>query len=294
MTLAADRIDSPSRQPAAVRSGPGRLSIEFVRDDSGRTYVGHQYASYPFHVCRPLYLDKHCPALATLYAQSCSGGLYADDEHRLELIAREASEAHFTTQASTIVHSMEHGRAVIDMRIIAERGAYLEYLPDPQILFPRASVISAIRISMADDATVLVSDSWLTHDHRQDGGLPSLYQSEIAVENSLGRKLAIDRLRLDSRAFASARPGVLGNFHAHGTLLVATQSLLAADLCGWGQRQSWDYGEAAIGVSTLPNGAGMVFRIMARDAVLLKRAMHTCWHDVRLALKSHAPTPRRK
>lgn len=280
--------------PAQRRLVDGRISLEFACDGDRRTYLARQYASYPFHVCKVQYHDADCPNLATLYAQSCSGGLYEDDQHRLELTVRSGAEAHFTTQASTIVHSMPVGRARQDMRITAESGAYLEYLPDPQILFPHSSLASTIRIAMASDATVLVSDSFMGHDPHRMGGLPDSFESEIAIEDADGRKLAIDRLRLASHAFKARRPGIMGAFNAHGTLLVATRNPPAAALQTAGRGLDFDYGEAAIGVSALPNSAGLVFRVLAQDGVALKRAMYACWSSARLALKGSAPAMRRK
>ena len=280
--------------PAQRRLVHGRISLEFACDGNGRTYLGRQYASYPFHVCKVQYYDADCPNLATLYAQSCAGGLYEDDQHRLELTARSGAEAHFTTQASTIVHSMPAGRARQDMRITAESSAYLEYLPDPQILFPHSNLASTIRIAMASDATVLVSDSFMGHDPQRMGGLPDSYESEIVIEDAGGRKLAIDRLRLASHAFKARTPGIMGAFNAHGTILVATRNPLAAAVQTAGRGLDFDYGEAAIGVSALPNSAGLVFRVLAQDGVALKRAMYACWSSARLALRGSAPAMRRK
>lgn len=293
MTTTGDAIHPEA--PVQRRLRRGRISLDFARDGNGRTFLAAQFASYPFHVCMVQYLDDDCPNLATLYVQSCSGGLYEDDQHRLELRVRSGAEAHFTSQASTIVHSMPAGQASQDARIIAEGDAYLEYLPDPHILFPRSSFASAIRIVMAPGATVLVSDSVMTHDPHGLGGLPNFYRSEIVIEDGDGRTLAIDRLRLDTPAFKARAPGILGAFNAHGTLVVATRDPLAATIhaagCGG---FGFDYEDAAIGVSVLPNSAGLVFRVLAKDGAMLKRTMHACWSAARLALKGSVPVARRK
>ena len=34
-------------------AGAGRAEIEFGRAPDGRTFIKQQFASYPFHVCRP-------------------------------------------------------------------------------------------------------------------------------------------------------------------------------------------------------------------------------------------------
>ena len=80
----------PRPRPAVGRRlVSGRLDLAFAADGDGRTYLQRQYASYPFHVCRVHYHDKDHPGLATLYVQSCSGGIYEDD--RLDLTLATAA-----------------------------------------------------------------------------------------------------------------------------------------------------------------------------------------------------------
>ena len=141
-----------------------RLDLGFAVDADGRSYLRRQYASYPFHVCRVHYHDKDHPGLATLYVQSCSGGIYEDDRLDVTLAAAQGAEAYVSTQAATVVHSMPSGSASQRVRIECEGGSYLEYLPDPQILFPGSRCRSEIAVRLSGDAVALVSDSFLTHD----------------------------------------------------------------------------------------------------------------------------------
>ena len=184
----------------------GRLDLAFAADGDSRTYVQRQYASYPFHVCRVHYHDKDHPGLATLYVQSCSGGIYEDDRLDLTLSTAQGAEAHVSTQAATVVHSMSSGSASQRVRIACEGGSYLEYLPDPQILFPGSRCRSEIAVRLSGDAVALVSDSFLTHDPAGRDGMFSAYFSEIIIEDETGKSLAIDRLKINGRAFRDVLP----------------------------------------------------------------------------------------
>ncbi|MGQ0486553.1 MAG: urease accessory protein UreD [Hyphomicrobiales bacterium] len=272
----------------------GRLNLQFNRDSNGSTYLGRQYAAYPFHICKVQYHDRAHPDLATVYAQSCSGGLYEDDRHELELTAHAGAQCHFTTQASTIIHGMPAGQARQDMSIAAHAGCYVEYLPDPQILFPQSRFSSVIRIKAADDAAVLVSDAFLVHDPQASRSMPDFYGSEIVVESAAGRTLAIDRLRLDAAALQGRVSGIMGAFGAQGTLLIVCRGSRIEDILKQGRGLSADYGQTAIGVSVLPNDAGLFFRVLTHDGVALKRAMHAIWSCARLVLKGDHPQMRRK
>jgi len=272
----------------------GRLDLEFAADADARTYLRRQYARYPFHVCRVQFQDPDIPGLGTLYLQSCSGGLYEDDRLDVTLAMREHAEAHVSTQAATVVHSMPMGSAEQRVRIQCETRSYLEYLPDPQILFPGSSCRSAISIRLCGNAVALVSDSFLQHDPAGKDGTFSAYVSEILIENAAGEALALDRLKIDGRSFQGCRPGISGSFAAQGTLIIASTDFSRRGISDEIQKIGIDYSEAAIGSSQLPKSAGMLVRVLAADGAALKRAMHRIWCAARFALKGSLPVERRK
>jgi len=272
----------------------GRLDLAFAADAEGRSFLRRQYASYPFHVCRLQFQDRTLPGLATLYLQSCSGGLYEDDRLDVSIAMGKGAEAHVSTQAATVVHSTPSGHAEQSVRLRLEAGSYLEYLPDPQILFPGSRCRSTISVVLSGDGVALVSDSFLDHDPAGRDGTFSAYCSEIVVETADGEVLAIDRLKVDGGAFQGKRPGISGAFAAQGTLVVAGRSLPIAGISGDLRTIGLEYAEAAIGASQLPKSAGLLVRVLATDGAALKRAMHLAWSAARLALKGSSPAERRK
>jgi urease accessory protein len=272
----------------------GRLDLEFASDPEARTYLAHQYANHPFHVCRVQFHDSDLPGLATLYMQSCSGGVYEDDRLDIRIVGRACAEAHISSQSSTVVHSMPSGWAQQHARIEAQNRSYLEYLPDPQILFPNSNCSSTISVCVASDATALVSDSFLQHDPDGANRAFSAYFSEIRIEDDAGKTLAIDRLRLNGQMFQTRRPGTTGSYAAQGTFIVACVGGLPGSMLTALQKIRFDYRDVAIGVSILPKAAGLIVRILAADGHALKRAMHASWCATRHALKGAPPTTRRK
>ena len=90
-------------------------------------------------------------------------------------------------QAATVVHSMPLGSASQRVRIQCEGGSYLEYLPDPQILFPGSRFRSEVVVRLSGDAVALVSDSFLTHDPAGGDDMFASYFSEIVIEDETGR-----------------------------------------------------------------------------------------------------------
>jgi urease accessory protein len=272
----------------------GRLDLAFAANSGGRTYLARQYANYPFHVCRTLYQDAERPLLATLYLQSCSGGLYEDDRLDMRLEIAEGAEAHVSTQSPTIVHTMPSGNASLDARIVAAPRSYLEYLPDPQILFPASRCASKIEIVLGGDAVVLVSDSFLGHDPDGRDAPFSDYSSEIVIVNEAGQVLAVDRLRVEGGGFGESCPGISGRHAAQGTLIVAGCALSAPALAEGLRAIRPGSEKAVIGVSELPKSAGHIVRVLAADGAALKHAMASAWSAARTVLKGAPPVERRK
>ena len=125
------RLRKAASSPApalAISSGAeSRLELVFNSGPDGITFISSQYATYPFHVCRPHYLDQAPQGMATLYFQSCSGGLFEDDNLACSVAAKAATAVHLTSQASTIVHSSRCGRPAIQRTAIcAEKDAIVE------------------------------------------------------------------------------------------------------------------------------------------------------------------------
>ena len=216
--------------PPGRRLVSGRLDLAFGADADGRSFLRRQYASYPFHVCRPQFQDRTLPGLATLYLQSCSGGLYEDDRLDVGIAMGHGAEAHVSTQAATVVHTMPNGHAEQTVRLRAEAGSYLEYLPDPQILFPGSRCRSTISVALGGDGIAVVSDSFLQHDPTGKDGTFAAYCSEIVIGTADGEVLAIDRLKVDGGAFQAKQPGVSGVFAAQGRL--GRRWSKSADRCG--------------------------------------------------------------
>lgn len=283
-----------SSQRVGRRLMNGRIDLEFAQDLEGRTYLHRQYAGYPFHVCRAQYHDPEAPGLATLYLQSCSGGLYENDSLHLRISAGEGAEAHVSTQSATVVHSMPMGQARHNALVEGESGSLLEYLPDPQILFPHSRCFSTIEVRLTGSAIVLVSDSFLAHCPPGLTGNFAHYTSRIVIADGAGKPLAIDRLEIDGESFEERRPGTAGRFLAQATFVIACRGPLPAPLLNELLKVRPDGGDAVIGTSVLPSSAGLLVRILAADGAALKGTLHRAWCAARLALKGALPAERRK
>ncbi len=281
--------------PVALAPPPqtAQAELEFACDANGATYVHRQRVGYPFHVGRSLKMPGDPPGMPTVYLQSCSGGLFEGDDLRLRIVAGQSAVAHVATAAATVVHSMESRPATQQVELHARANSFLEYLPDPVILFPRAKLASGVRVKMHPGATVILGDAVLLHDPKGGDDLFDWLQSDTLIEDEAGKLLARDRFRIDGLQLTRGLAGITGNWKAQGSLFVVTSAKPPAELVAALRGVPTPAGVYA-GVTILPNQSGAWTRILATDAAALKAALFSAWAAVRQTLTGAAPMPRRK
>lgn len=269
--------------------------MTFARAPNGMTFLEDQYSSYPFHICRPFYLDDgETEGMATVYTQSCSGGLYARDQLTMDITAKQDAQVHLTTQASSIVHEGAQGVTEQICRITAENGALVEYLPDPVILFPGARLRSEVRLAVAPRTTAIVFDSFLTHDYRDENGIFDFFDNSVSIFSEDGVPLAIDRFKVTGRGLQRGRIGEMGQFLCHGNIMVVAPNTGLEPMLNDARRVADDATECMVGLSELPSSIGFSARVLASDASALKKSMNRLWAMSRQHIAGQFPEPRRK
>lgn len=278
----------------AVAAAPYQLDVSLVRDGGGRTHIGGQYVAYPFHLCRALRTLGDPPDMPTLYIQSCSGGLFEGDDLHCRLSVGRQARAHITTAAATVVHSMEGGHGALHVEIETGEGAYVEYLPDPLILFPGAALRNAVHIQLAANATVLAWDSFLAHDPKAAGQVFRQLTSDLSITDLSGRLLARDRYAAQGASFLGNAPGVMGAYRVQAGFVAARLSAPAAEWVAGLREALPDEAGVYVGISELPNAAGVWVRILSRDAAQSNALLARAWSRARALITGSMPSPRRK
>jgi urease accessory protein len=271
-----------------------RLEMSFKVDPEQRSYLSKQYFTYPFHVCRAQYMDKSLPGMATMYLQSCSGGVFKGDRLSTVIEASEGAQVHVTTQASTIIHRMEDDFANQTIDIKGAKGSFIEYMPESTILFPEAKLRSTITITRDSGCDVIVCDSFLAHDPEGTKKSFSWLKNELIVQNLDGNTDVVDRFEATGEQFRSGESSGGNPYTVHGTFAVIsnrvkTESLLEA------LRTCLPPGDDVFsGSSSLPNKAGCWVRYLAVDGIAADKYVQSLWFVAREALTGHPPSKRRK
>jgi urease accessory protein len=270
-----------------------QVDLRFRQDASGRTFAARRFVTYPFFLTTPFYLDSTPSGMLTTILQSVSGGIYEGEQLALTFTAEVDAQVHCTTQSATVVHSMSNASVASQaVAIHAATGSFVEYLPDPLVLFPMANLRTSIHVVAEEDATVIVTDAFLSHDPNSQGRTFHTLFSETSLRRPDGRLVCLDRFAIAGDALVFPAPGMMQGFTAQGTLWA---------FCTHGDQLLAPLREAVAhipglyaGVSLLPNNAGVWTRFLAADAVVMQRVLQAAWAAVRRTLTGTAPASRRK
>lgn len=293
MNLVPKNSGFPSQVDAAPIPVPYReVAAELaLTRGGGRTVLSKQHVPYPFHITRPFTLDRDLPELATIYLQSASGGIYRGDRLRLAIRAGHGAMAHLTSQAATVVNRTPGASADLATTISVAEGGFLGLTNDPFILFPEADFRASTEVTLAPGARAILSDGFTTHD---PAGLARPFErleTRIRILDGYGGLLATDRGGISGRDFvAPASP--LGSYRAMGSMLVLGPRKAEIDVTA--TMNELDAAGCCIGVSELPNCAGLTIRCLALNGGHLSRALDELFSIAFYALFGMMPSRRRK
>lgn len=289
-------MNAPTRS-AATRSrstlGPvsrRRPELDIRAERRGeRTVLAAQYVTYPFHLTRPFRLDPLRPEVATLYMQSSSGGLYADEDLSAAVEVGPAGALHLTTQASTMVLGHAGKAARMRVRLAVGEGGFLAYGPDPLILFPGSAADTELGLDLAPGAAAVLTDGFLLHDPQARGAAPHAFRSITEVRLA-GHPVFVDRQRVAGADLAAADGPLRGYRVAGSALLLGLGPALQPEAIG---ERLARCGVLA-GVTALPAGCGLGIRVLAKDGSSFQAAMGAVFAAAFAARFGVEPAPRRK
>ena len=283
---------APRRSAAPIAP---QLALRFERDPSGRTFLGRKFSTYPFFLAAAFHLDRVPGGMLTAIVQSSSGGLYEHDRLAISLDVEAGAEAHIATQGATVAHSMPHGGEVRhEVRIRAAAGSLVEYLPDPLILLPTASVRTRVEVVAEVGSTVIVGDAFLAHDPAGRGRPFRRLAGETSLHRPGALPFALERFDVTARQVDDGWC-LLGarRCEAQGSLWVCGPGS-ADELAVTLSRALAPVPGVYAGASTLSGGAGAMARLLAHDAVALGEGFRAAWRALRGVLTGLSPRSRRQ
>jgi urease accessory protein len=277
-------------QPGKV----GVLCLELAPVD-GVTRLVRSFSRVPLRVLRALSCDPHRPDQAFVFITSVSGGILQGDRLSIEVVARPHSFAHVTTQAMTKVYRMTHGYAHQSVRLRAEAGSYLEYLPDPTIPYRNARYYQELTLTRETGATLIAAETLLPGRiaSGETFGFDVVCFATRGYDHA-GRLSFQDTLLLRPRETDPRSRGLLGGHDIVANMFVLTDAVANTDLVAaiptWAGRDR----ETFLTATALPNDAGMLVRVLSTTPSGAQAAIDTAWAIVRKRILGSELPPVRK
>ena len=275
--------DEPAQMASGTVGKNGLLRLGFERRGA-RTILADLERRAPFMAQRVLYPERSLPDLAWLFIIATSGCVLQGDRMALEVALGPGARAHLTTQSATKIHTMDTNYAVQTQHISLDEGAYLEFLPDPLIPHRRARFLSDTRISLAETATLLYSEiiqPGRKHHHPDECfGATVLSLATMATRPS-GRLLFAEKLLVEPERRPVRQTGVMGPFDVLANVILLTPKD-NADRVEARVEAAVDLEQGlAFGACRLPNDAGLIFKVLARETAQAKAKVREFWGIVR-------------
>lgn len=288
----AEYQQEPPQMASAAIGKHGYLRLRFATRGT-KSILKEMERKVPLLVQKALYWDEEMPFLPCVPIISTSGCILQGDRLTVEIEVDAGACAHITTQSATKIHSMDNNFAAQTQHICVGKQAYVEFLPDPVIPHRHSRFISETLLECDSTATVLYSEILMPgrkHHHQDELFGFDVYSSCITAKNETGDTLFTEKLVLAPKDNPLDVVGVMGTFDIYGNVIVLTPSACQEAILA--QSRSFYSKELCHGVSRLPNGAGLIYKVLANDSTQVKKAIRVFWQTVRQVATGHSlPTP---
>ena len=254
--------------PAAGTKGRGVAEIGFAQR-AGRSRLTHLYQRDPLRVLFPHAAEDDAP-LAVLV--TTSGGLAGGDTLAIAVSVGPGASLHVTAQAAEKIYRSDGPDTEVSLRLAAQDGAWLEYLPPETILFDGARLRRQATVELGRNAAFLGGEIAVFGRIARGETLTAGLLHDAWEVRREGRAVWADALHLDGDFPALlADPACLDGATAAATLILAAphaerflddvRKIITTGTAGGGVR----------GGASLVNGV-LLARFLGRDAAALRGA----------------------
>jgi urease accessory protein len=271
--------DPLDQRPAGSVGKRGTCALSFAVDE-GKTFLQYSFVTHPFHLTRPWYLDPTLPGMAVVYVQTPAGGLIQGDRANLRCTLGPGAQVHLTTQAAEKIHTMTANCALQQVSFILSAGAYIEYCPEPVILFSGSRYGQELRVELGAGASFFGTEIFLIRN-AADGAFFDALATGVSVQDADGTLVLRDRSLVLPAHQGLAGLGVLGPYQVWGQALLigpSTPSIWAREVHTVVSAEP----EVICGVTVLPWERGVGIKAVGAEVRAVRRVLHAAWYTLRM------------
>lgn len=280
------------KEPEAMYVGaPGKhgyLRLGFELDKEGKSILRDLDRRHPLIVQQELYFDEEMPEMPCVYILSSGGPNVDGDRYQQDITVKKNAFAWVSTGAATKLAEMRFNYSGLVQNIVAEDGAYLEFMPEPVIPCRHTRFISDTRLCVAETATVFYSEIFMGgRKYYKDG---ELFEYDILSvcshgERPDGTQLFREKFVIDPNVEHPRNLGVMGKYDVFANVLVITPKEKADEI--YEKTEAFiDRGKKlAAGITRLPNDAGLLYKVLGMEPGPVKKLVREFCNTVRTTVK---------
>ncbi len=254
-------------------TGTLRLDVE---ERQGKTVAKNVYFQGALKVMRPVYHDDS--GQACYYILNPGGGYLDGDRYQLQFSLKEQAKLTLTTQSATKVYKTPNQHAYQETEFILKKGSYLEYIPDPLIMYRNARYKQKNVIRMEQGATLIYSDI-ITPGWSPDGKQFSYDQLQLMNEVYMDDELVMyDHIKLNPAVQDMKEIGFMEGYTHLGSMIVIGEQTNAELLDRLYQSMDHNEQEYKLGLSML-SVKGFTIRVLANKTQTIER-IFTEYHQL--------------
>ncbi len=284
--------------PRAIYVGaPGKhgyLNLGFELDSSGKSILRELDRRAPLIVQQELYFDEELPGMPCVYILSSGGPNVDGDRYRQNISVGKDAMAFVSTGAATKLAEMRDNYSGLSQVIKVDEGGYLEFLPEPVIPCRHTRFISDTRMIVHPSATVFYSEIFTGgRKYYKDGEMFCFDLLSVCThgERPDGKQLFREKFIIDPVNTDVRDIGVMHGYDIFANVVVVTPEEKAKEIYEATDAFINRDSRLSAGITHLPNGAGLLFKVLGCETGPVKEVVREFCSRVRRAVKG-VPLPK--
>lgn len=266
----------------------GMLDLIFELDGQKKSIMRHWDRRAPLIVQQELYFDEGMPEMPCVYILSAGGPNVDGDRYENRFTVRKDAYAFISTGAATKIAEMIYNFSALKQTFVLEENAYLEYIPEATIPCRNSRYVTDTDITIDPSATLFYSEIYT-------GGRKYYQEGELFVYDLLsvctrahrpdGTPLFREKLVASPKEKSVRDIGIMHHYDVFANVIVLTPEENAEAIYTKTQAFIDRNRELAVGISHLPQGAGLIFKVLGKETQPVKQIIREFGSVVRMQVK---------
>ena len=267
----------------------GYLRMGFEIDKEGKCVMRDLERRVPLIVQQELYFDREWKELPCVYILSSGGPNLDGDRYQQDMTLQKDAFAWVSTGAATKLSEMHRNYSGMRQHITLHEGSYLEFMPEPVIPCRHARFICDTDLTVHPTATLFYSEIYM--GGRKYYGKGEMFDYDILSVCCKGARpdgtaLFREKFVVEPNRLLNPRQlGVMGSFDVFANVIVMTPPEMAEKIYERTEAFIDRKNRMAAGISRLPNGAGLLYKVLGMEPSPVKKAVRKFCSTVRETVK---------